>query len=236
MIGQLIRETSAKQDREYSLREYCDLFEVSRSGYYDHQGKNEKPRRRDDALLGVEIEGVFRECKGRYGSVRIVSALREKGHRCGKTRVRRLMVERDLQAKSKRRHRPQTTQSNHTFPIAPNLLQQAPRAQRVDQHWQSDITYLMTGEGWLYLAGTLDSYSRRVVGWKTSESLAKQIVIDSARSAFRNRQPKAGLIYHSDRGCQYASHDCREMLKANGAVQSMSRKGRVPFGRVTTMR
>src|SRR5690606_7220713 len=98
-------------------------------------------------------------------------------------------------------------------------------AHRIDQYWVNDITYIPTWEGWLYLAGTLDCYSRRIVGWDASSSLEREVVLQAARRAFASRRPEGGLIYHSDRGCQYASDDCRDLLKGQGAEQSMSRKG-----------
>ena len=135
------------------------------------------------------------------------------------------MQERGLEAKQKRRFRPQTTDSEHDLPIAPNLLQEAPPASRINEYWVNDITYIPTCEGWLYLAGTLDCYSRRIVGWDVSSSLEREVVLQAARRAFTSRRPESGLIYHSDRGCQYASHDCRELLIDQGAQQSMSRSG-----------
>ena len=140
-------------------------------------------------------------------------------------RIRRLMRERGLEAKQKRRSRPRTTQSNPALPIAANLLAVVPTPNGINQQWVSDITYIATQEGWLYLAGTLDRYSRRLVGWQVSTSLESEVVLSAARRAFAGQQPARGLIYHSDRGCQYASRDCRELLQEHGAQQSMSRRG-----------
>ena len=208
-----------------SVQELCALFEVSRSGYYDHLHKAERSRRQDDQQLGQQMEEVFHASRKSYGSPRLVDALRKQGHRCGKNRIRRLMQERGLEAKVKRRRKPRTTDSEHRLPVAPNLLQQAPAASRINEHWMNDITYIPTQEGWLYLAGTLDSYSRRVVGWQASASLESEVVLRAARRAFAQRRPGSGLVYHSDRGCQYASQACQQLLTEQGAQQSMSRRG-----------
>ena len=127
----------------------------------------------------------------------------------------------------KRRRQPCTTDSQHALPVAPNLLRDRPAPRTVNLQWVSDITYIAAREGWLYLAGTLDCYSRRLVGWQTSASLESEVVLSAARRTFENRGPTSGLIYHSDRGSQYVSRGCQRLL----AQQSMSRKGRVPFGR-----
>jgi len=155
----------------------------------------------------------------------LVDALKKEGLPCGKSRIRRLMEERGLEAKTKQRFRPSTTDSEHDLPVAPNLLHDAPKASRINQHWVNDITYIPTHEGWLYLAGTLGCYSRRIVGWNASSSLDREGVLEAARRAFNFLKPEQGLIYHSDRGSQYASHDCRQLLAEKGAQQSMSRKG-----------
>jgi len=215
----------ASIDPPASIKELCALLEVSRSGYYDHLHKAQRSRRVQDVQLMEKIEEVFNASGGTYGSPRLVDALQKEGLRCGKNRVRRLMGECGLQARQKRRFRPQTTDSEHDKPIAPNLLQEAPPASRINQYWVNDITYIPTCEGWLYLAGTLDCYSRRIVGWDASSSLEREVVLQAARRAFASRRPEHGLIYHSDRGCQYASDDCRDLLEDQGADQSMSRKG-----------
>src|SRR5690606_35987986 len=124
----------------------------------------------------------------------------------------------------KRRRQPRTANSEHTLTIAPNLLQEKPAPKTVNQQWVSDITYIATREGWLYLAGTLDCYSRRLVGWQTTASLESEVVLSAARRAFACRRHASGLIYHSDRGSQYASRECQRLLAQQGARQSMSRR------------
>jgi transposase InsO family protein len=208
-----------------NLKQLCHLFGVSRSGYYDHLRKGERVRRQQDQQLGQQMEALFHANRRVYGSPRLVDALRKQGIRCGKNRIRRLMKERGLKAVYKRRRQPRSTDSAHVLPVAPNWLQEKPAPGRVNQQWVSDITYIATREGWLYLAGTLDCYSRRLVGWQTSASLESEVVLSAARRAFACRRPTYGLIYHSDQGRQYASRECRKLLAQQGAQQSMSRKG-----------
>ena len=211
--------------QQSSVQELCALFEVSRSGYYDHLHKAEGVRRQQDRQLGEQMEAVFQASRASYGSPRLVAALHQQGVRCGKNRIRRLMRERGLEATQKRRRQPRTTDSHHTLPIAPNLLREVPKPTAINQCWVNDITYIATREGWLYLAGTLDCYSRRMVGWQAAVSLEREVVLDAARRAFAQRRPERGLVYHSDRGCQYASRDCRRLLAGHRAQQSMSRRG-----------
>ena len=203
----------------------CALFKVSRSGYYAHRRKTQGQRQQQDQHLAQQIEEVFYASRATYGSPRLVAALREQGVHCGKNRIRRLMRERGLKARQKRRRRPRTTHSDPALPVAANLLGAVAAPTAINQQWVSDITYIETQEGWLYLAGTLDCYSRRLVGWQVSTSLESEVVLSAARRAFAGQQPASGLIYHSDRGCQYASRNCQELLQQHGAQQSMSRKG-----------
>lgn len=175
-------------------------------------GGAECRRRQEDQQLGQLMEEVFHDSRSSYGSPRLVDALHKQGHRCGKNRIRRLMEERGLKAKLKRRRKPRTTDSEHALPVAPNLLQAAAATSRINECWVNDITYIPTQQGWLYLAGTQDSYSRRIVGWQASASLESEVVLQAARRAFANRRPGPGVVYHSDRGSQYASRDCRQLL------------------------
>jgi len=211
--------------KQVNVQELCALFEVSRSGYYDHLHKAERTRRQEDQQLGQQMEEVFQASRESYGSPRLVDALHKQGLRCGKNRIRRLMAERGLEAKQKRRRTPRTTDSRHTLPVAPNLLREVPQPRAINRCWVNDITYIATQEGWLYLAGTLDCYSRRLVGWQAASSLESEVVLGAARRAFACRKPEGGLVYHSDRGSQYASRDCRRLLADQGAQQSMSRRG-----------
>jgi transposase InsO family protein len=208
----------------FSISELCAVFEVSRSGFYAHRHKDQRPRRREDELLKGEIKQAFDEGREAYGSPRVVQVLKARGLPCGKNRARRLMHEQGLVAKRKRRRQPRTTDSSHGLPVPPNLLGELPAPTAVNQQWVSDITYIPTKEGWLYLAGTLDRYSRRIVGWQTSAYAEANLVIAAAASAIGKRRPARGLIYHSDRGVQYISQACRKLLGDHDMVQSMSRK------------
>ena len=151
--------------------------------------------------------------------------LRKQGHACGRNRVARIMHETGLSGRHKGRYRVRTTDSNHDEPIAPNHLATAPKATGPNQIWVGDITYIETQEGWLYLAGILDLYSRKLVGWAMSERIDTNLVLKALAMACLHRQPPANLLFHSDRGVQYASGAYRQALKAVGLVASMSRKG-----------
>ncbi len=164
------------------------------------------------------------ESERSYGSPRLCKALRASGWICGKNRIARLMRLAGLRARQKRAFRPQTTLSQHSLAIARNWLAKVPAPDRPNQIWQSDITYLPTTQGWLYLAVTLDACSRKVVGWATSNNLHSTLVTDALERAWRNRRPGPGLLHHSDRGIQYASKRFRELLQSIGATASMSRK------------
>ena len=225
MIQHLHAKSAEPGQKLVNVKQLCHLFGVSRSGYYDHLRKDHRVRRQQDQQLGHQVEALFQASRRAYGSPRLVDALRKQGIRCSKNRIRRLMKERGLVAMHKRRRQPRTTDSEHALPVAPNLLQEKPSPTTVNQQWVSDITYVATREGWLYLAGTLDCYSRRLVGWQTSASLESEVVLSAARRAFACRQPTSGLIYHSDQGRQYASRECRKLLARQGSRQSMSRKG-----------
>ena len=203
----------------------CKTLEVSRSGFYAWLAREESQRAREDRRLTALIRGIFEESRGTYGAPRVHKTLQKRGVRCGRKRVRRLMQAAGLRARTKRKFRVKTTDSNHGLPIAPDLLGQNFTAQGPNQAWVSDITYIPTDEGWLYLASTMDLFSRRIVGWSMSSTLEAAGVIDALQMAIGRRTPEAGLIHHSDRGSQYASRDFRESLEAHGIKASMGRKG-----------
>jgi putative transposase len=210
---------------EHRVTMLCALLGVSRSAYYDWRG-GKSPRQKEDARLSQEVEAVFVEKRRTYGRVRLTHELRARGHTCGQRRVGRLMRAKGLQARPRRRFRPQTTDSRHDGPIAPNgLAQRTAPPSRPDEVWVTDFTYIPTGEGWLFLAVVLDLYSRRVVGWAFGPALTTALARAALQMALRHRQPEAGLLHHSDRGCQYASADYRALLAAHGLVPSMSRSG-----------
>ena len=195
---------------------------VSRSGYYQWALKEQSVRAGANAELVDRIQRVFEEHKGRYGSPRITRALREEGLRCGKNRVARLMQGNKLVARRKRAFRPRTTLAGKT--VAPNLIKGL-ELSAPDQIWVSDITYVATLEGWLYLAVILDLFSRKVVGWKLGETLEAELVVVALKNALIVRQPDPGLYFHSDQGSQYSSQAVQKPLAVIGALPSMSGVG-----------
>jgi putative transposase len=207
---------------QYPVKDCCLALNVSRSGYYQWKEAKQSARALEEREVGQELEKLFKDNRGRYGSPRMTKALREKGYRLGKNRVARLMRERRLAARKKRAFRPKTTRSVEV--AVPNHIADV-EALAPDQIWVSDITYVTTAEGWLYLAIILDLFSRRVVGWKLSESLDASLVCTALQNALVLRQPAKGLYFHSDRGSQYASHAVRKILRAIQAQPSMSGVG-----------
>ena len=206
------------------MAELCHLLGVARSGYYAWRGKPQSQGPAMNGELSQKIEQVFLEHKGRYGSPRITAALRREGQGCNHKRVERIMREKGLRARSKRRWRPRTTDSKHPHPIAPNRLQERDQPSALNEVWVEDITYLPTCEGWLYLAGVLDLCSRRVLGWSMQETLETRLPLAALAMALERRGHPLEVIHHSDRGCQYASQEYRSALAQNGLIASMSRK------------
>lgn len=211
---------------DYSILSLCEHLEVSASGYYDWKARRASPgaRARADAALRPSIQKIHTRSRQTYGSPRVLEALRKEGQRPGRNRVARLMREQGLRGRQKGRYRVQTTDSNHDQPIAPNRLAAAPAPTAPNQSWTTDITYIDTGEGWLYLAGVLDLYSRKLVGWAMSERIDTPLVLDALNMALLHRAPPPNLLCHSDRGVQYASADYRAALAQAGCLPSMSRK------------
>ena len=216
--------------RVWPIRVQCRVLGVSVSGYHQHkkrlQGIAQRRHLSDEALL-VHIRAAYAENRGAYGWPRIWQQLRAQGIRVGKQRVQRLMQEHGIQARGKRRFRVMTTDSRHDLPIAPNLLDRNFTVVTPNTAWSGDITYIATEEGWLYLAVVIDLFSRQVVGWSMRPDMRRNLVIDALEMAWYQRRPdkKAGLIFHSDRGSQYASGDFRQVLEEYGITPSMSRKG-----------
>jgi putative transposase len=208
---------------EYSVPELVQALEVSASGFYAHQHQPQGARAQEDQRLVGEIKPIFQASRGTYGSPRIQASLRRLGRRCGKNRIARLMREHQLQARQKRRFTPHTTQSDHGLKVAPNRLGKLPAPVRPDQIWVADITYLPTGEGWIYLAVILDACSRKVVGWSMGQSLETSLVTEALERTRQNRHPLPGLLHHSDRGIQYASSAYRALLGKYQIISSMSR-------------
>jgi transposase InsO family protein len=213
----------------------CRVLQVSASGYHQDRlrqaadaGPNrpavQPGRRLSDTALAVHIKAVFSEMKGAYGWPRIWRELAARGIRAGKERVRRMMKSLGLQARGKRRFKA-TTNSAHDLPIAPNLLARNFTVDAPNKVWTGDITYIWTDEGWLYLAVVIDLFNRQVVGFAMGERMTRTLVMDALRMAWFRRHPAPGLIFHSDRGSQYASNDYRQLLREFKMESSMSRKG-----------
>src|SRR6266481_6199018 len=215
--------------RQWPVSLTCQVLGVSPSGYHARKARDvdtDRPRRRisNDALL-VHIKAVHAESKGEYGWPRVWKQLLAQGIRVSKDRVQRLMKLHGIKAKTKRRFKV-TTDSNHSLPVAPDLLQRDFSPARPDQVWTTDITYIWTDEGWLFLTVILDLFSRQVVGWSMQPHMRTELVSDALRMAWFRRRPQAGLILHSDRGSQYCSHDFQDLLKGYGMRSSMSRRGK----------
>ena len=210
---------------DYALNELCDVLEVSVSGYraWKRGGTPDRQGLTDAQLLAL-IQSIHAELKGAYGSPRMVRELRARGFSVSKARVERLMREHGLRGRHKRRYKA-TTDSKHSLPVAENLLQRDFTPSGPNQVWTSDITYLWTDEGWLYLAIVLDLFNREVVGWSLKPRMTADLATDALTMAWFRRQPPPGLLHHSDRGSQYASHAFQEALADYGMRGSMSRKG-----------
>lgn len=211
---------------EHPTAELCATFDVSRSGYYDWRKRQLEPgrRARQEEVLRARISAVHQGSWKTYGSPRIQKELRAAGFRHGRNRIGRVMRELGLKGRQKGRFRVVTTESNHDLPIAPNHLAQTAPPTGPNQKWVGDITYIETNEGWLYLAAVMDLYSRRIVGWAMSDRIDTALVLLAWNMACTHRQPPRQLLFHSDRGVQYASAEFRQHLRDAGAIPSMSRK------------
>lgn len=208
----------------YPVTVLCRTLAVSASGFYGWCHRAPSRRRCDDGWLKLNIAAIHKRSRQTYGSPRIQAELRSHGQRASRKRVARLMREAGLEGRPKRRFT-RTTDSEHSQPVAPNLLDRQFAVASPNRAWAADITYIRTWEGWLYLAVILDLYSRRVVGWKVDETLEKELVLHAIDMALGLRQPGAGLLHHSDRGSQYASGAYQEILDERGITCSMSRRG-----------
>jgi len=214
----------AARGSEYPLGLLCRVLGVSRSGYFAWSGRAESRRSEERRRLLGRIRAVHEASRKTYGSPRIHRQLVAEGERLSRGRVERLMAMGGIRAWQRRRF-VATTDSKHRLPVAENLLERAFDVEAPDKVWVSDITHVPTAEGWLYLAGVVDLGTRQVVGWSMSERLDKRLVVEALRLAYGRRKPGAGLLHHSDRGCQYASQEYQELLKEYGMRASMSRKG-----------
>jgi putative transposase len=217
---------SAERD-SHAVATLCRVVGASVSGFYAwlHAIPAVQGRGEADAELCGHIERIFTAGRRLYGSPRVHAQLRREGRRHGRRRIERLMRQMGLSARRRRRGVPQTTDSRHDLPVAPNLLGRNFAAERPDQVWLADTSYIQTGEGWLYLAAIKDMATREIVGWSMADNLKATLCIDALVMALQRCCPEQGLILHSDRGAQYACAEYRRMLARNGLEQSISRRG-----------
>jgi transposase InsO family protein len=213
-----------QHEQRYAVRRMCRVLKVSPSGYYDWDGRAPSVREQARQHLDERVRAVFAAEKSRIGSPRVSRRLKAQGHLAGHNQVAESMARQGLRAKGARKYKA-TTQSNHSLPVADNLLQQNFEADRPNQKWVSDITYIATDEGWLYLAVVMDLYSRVVVGWSMSERMTVQLTCDALCMALFRRHRPRGVILHSDRGSQYCAHEYQMLLRDHGLICSMSARG-----------
>jgi len=202
----------------------CEVLKVQRSGYYAWRKQPLSAQKMANEKLTEQIRKVHRESKETYGSPRVHRELNARGYPCSKNRVAKLMREHNIRAKTRRKFKV-TTRRDKSHPVVGNVLKQQFRAERPDQIWLSDITYINTHEGWLYLAVIMDLFSRRIVGWAMTERITSELTCEALRMALRQRRPKSGLIHHSDRGAQYTADPFQALLRAHDIQASMSGKG-----------
>lgn len=208
----------------FEVRKMCRVLGVNRSGYYAYLRRGLSRRHEENRRLIMKIRDIWRGSRGVYGSPRVTAELRSQGLRHGKNRIARLMRENGIKARTKKRFKV-TTKSRHDLPIAEDLVGRNFAVDSANSLWVSDITYIWTWEGWMYLAAVMDIFNREIVGWALNDRLKKDLVVHALHKAILERNPREGLIFHSDRGSQYASHEVRKILKARGIRQSMCGKG-----------
>jgi transposase InsO family protein len=210
---------------DFEVGKMCRALRVSRSGYYAWRKKPVSEREKENEKLAAIIRDIHEWSRNTYGSPRVHAELRDRGYCIGRNRVARLMREQRIRSKVKKRFKV-TTHSMHMLPVAANLLKRGDvQVHKPNQVWVSDITYIRSREGWLYLCIIMDLYSRSIVGWSMEERLTKELVLKSLYKACMRREPGRGIIFHSDRGSQYASKDFRALIAENGFIASMSGKG-----------
>lgn len=221
-----------KLSGQHSVKKMCDIYEVSCSAYYDWTkgGKKSEDTKNEDVVLRKEIKKIHKKSRKSYGRPRMVTALNNLGYECGKHRVRRLMGEEGLIGVQKKKFKPYTTDSNHGFSVAPNLLGDYGPVTKFNEVWVADITYIKITEGWVYLAAILDLYSRKIVGWSMSTKIDASLALMALRRALKARGVPD--MHHSDRGSQYASDDYQKELKDYDITASMSRTGN-PYDNAT---
>jgi putative transposase len=212
-----------KECKRYRVKQLCMVMGIQRSSYYAWKKRKTSAREQKNQELVEMIHKIYKLSRRTYGYPRVYAQLRKDGVECNRKRIIRLMRQEGLQGRRKRR-KIVTTDSKHSYPVAGNLLNREFEARKPNEKWVADITYIPTTEGWLYLAGVLDLYSRRIVGWDMSGQIDAKLVERALRMALYQRQPDRGLIHHSDRGSQYASHAIQNILAANHIQVSMSGK------------
>jgi putative transposase len=231
-MGGLLREGESvryafisEQKAEHDVASLCRRLKVSRSGYYDWVGRPDSSQDVEDRRLKLLIHQAHIEGRRNYGRPMVHEALKKKGERVSAKRVARLMREEGIKGKAAPRRFARTTDSNHAMPVFPNLLNRDFTATAPNQRWVGDITYLRTPNGFVSLAAVLDLFSRAIVGWAVSAVIDRNLVIAALEGAVKRRRPELGLLFHSDRGSQYASDDHQKRLAANSITCSMSRRG-----------
>ena len=210
--------------KDFPVQRLCRVLGVSASGYFAWQSRPPSQRQRQDMVLLAHVRAAFALSNGTYGSPRMTRELRDQGLAVGRRRTARLMRDNGMRARQKRRFK-RTTDSEHAWPVAPNLLDQDFTATAPNQKWSADISYVWTREGWLYLAIVMDLFSRRIIGCSVSDRLHRHLALAALRQALAIRRPQPGLICHSDRGSQYCSVDYQAELRRRGIHISMSGKG-----------
>jgi putative transposase len=213
-----------KHAKNHSIGLMCRLLSISKSGYYDWVSRKPSKRTTENQELLDKITKIFDANKARTGAIRITHVLKQSGEGVSRHRVARLMRIHGLRAKAAKKFKA-TTNSNHRLPVAENLLQQNFTAHKPNEKYVTDITYIWTEEGWLYLATVMDLYSRMLIGWCLSERMTTRLVVDALKMALWRRKMPQGVIVHSDRGSQYCSADYRALLSQHGLICSMSKRG-----------
>jgi len=220
MKYQFIKDNSSG----FSVERMAKVLNVSRSGFYEWRRRPRSSREIENARFDVEIRAIYEASKRRYGSVKITRELKKRGKKYSRNRVANRMRKMDIASKVRKKFKA-TTNSKHNYPVAPNLLNRNFTTSAANGVWVSDITYIWTKSGWMYLTVFIDLFSRLVTGWSVSSSLGHEMVTEALQRAIWRRKPPKGLMIHSDRGVQYACDGFRNKLKKHGFVQSMSRKG-----------
>ena len=208
----------------WPVQALCRVLGVSTAGYYAWRSRPDSKRAVEDRALLADIRQAHAESGGRYGSPRVHAALRAHGRKAGRGRVERLMRHHGVRGLVAQRRRVQTTDSRHPFPVAPNLLNRQFKAAAPNQVWLADLTYIATGEGWLYMAAIMDLHTRKIVGWSMRDHLRAELATSALLMATQRQRPGASLVHHSDRGIQYACGDYKAALDRAGIIASMSRR------------